>query len=186
MSRLAKKPITLFRNVIFEQKEGEVFVSGPIGQIKLKLLPKIVVKIENGNIWVNRVDDDKQSKANQGTMWSLIKNAVLGVTDGFAKVLEIEGIGYRAALEGKDLLLYLGYVNPVKVEIPPELKVEVEKGTIIKIFGSNKELVGQMAAKIRSLKKPEPYKGKGIRYQGEVIRRKAGKKAAGAGGGSGG
>lgn len=184
MSRLAKKPITLLEKVSLEQKDDELFISGPIGQLKLKILPKTNIKIEDKNIWVSRVDESKQSKANQGTMWSLIKNAISGVTAGFVKVLEIEGIGYRAALEGNNLLLYLGYVNPVKVEIPAELRVEVEKGTIIRIFGSDKQLVGQLAAKIRALKKPEPYKGKGIRYEGEVIRRKAGKKAAGAGGGS--
>lgn len=184
MSRLAKKPIILLEKVNFEEKDGELFISGPIGQLKLKILPKTNVKIEGRNIWVNRTDESKQSKTNQGTMWSLIKNAILGVTSGFFKVLEIEGVGYRAALEGQNLLLYLGYVNPVKVEIPAELKVEVEKGTIIKVFGSDKELVGRIAAKIRALKKPEPYKGKGIRYAGEVIRRKAGKKAAGSGGGS--
>lgn len=184
MSRLAKKPIALLENVVVEQKDGELSISGPIGKLTLRILPKTAIVIEDKNIWVNRTDNSKQSKANQGTMWSLINNAVGGVTAGFIKVLEIEGIGYRAVLEGKNLLLYLGYVNPVRIEIPPELKVEVEKGTIIKISGSDKELVGRVAATIRSFKKPEPYKGKGIRYEGEIIRRKAGKKAAGAGGGS--
>jgi large subunit ribosomal protein L6 len=112
-----------------------------------------------------------------GTTWALVRNAVQGVTEGFAKKLEVEGVGYRAAIEGKDIALYLGYAQPVRVSVPAGVAVAVEKNTTILLSGVSKEHVGQLAAKIRALKKPEPYKGKGIHYEGEVIRRKVGKKA---------
>ena len=124
--------------------------------------------------------DFKQARANCGTMWSLIRNAVQGVASGFSRSLEIEGVGYRAVLEGKELVLYLGYTQPVRLAPPVGVVIEVEKNTI-KISGVDKELVNRTAAKIRAFRKPEPYKGKGIRYQGEVVRRKAGKKAAAVG-----
>ena len=124
--------------------------------------------------------DTKQGKANWGTIFALIKNGIKGVSEGFAKNLELEGIGFKASIEGTNLLLNVGFTHPVKFTPPAGIKVVVEKG-VIKISGVDKSLVGEVAAKIRKIYPPEPYKGKGIRYQGEVVRRKAGKKVAGAG-----
>jgi large subunit ribosomal protein L6 len=132
--------------------------------------------LKDGGVWVEQ-GKDLANVAMLGTTWALVKNAIEGVTRGFAKKLEIEGVGYRAAVEGKDLVLYLGYAQPVHVPMPSDVAVTVEKNTAILFSGINKESVGQIAAKIRALKKPEPYKGKGIHYEGEVIRRKVGKKA---------
>ena len=177
MSRLAKKPITIPTGVTVTASGGRLAVKGPKGEKELALLPRIAVKIEGDMITVATEGKDKQSRANCGTMWSLTNSAVQGVVQGFTKVLQIEGIGYRAVLEGKTLVLSLGYAHPVKVEPSPKVVVQVEKN-MVTISGVDKELVGKTAAEIRALKPPEPYKGKGIRYQGEVIRMKAGKKAS--------
>jgi large subunit ribosomal protein L6 len=166
MSRLTKKPIKLMGGVT-ASVSGSVFLAkGPKGEQSVVLAPGVTVKIEGENIWVDA-----------GTEWSLVKNAIQGAAGGFVKVLEIEGVGYRAVLEGKELVLYLGYALPVRLKLPEGVTVVVEKNTI-KISGVSKDLIGRTAAEIRALKKPEPYKGKGIHYQGEVIRRKVGKKAA--------
>jgi large subunit ribosomal protein L6 len=154
-------------------------VKGPKGEIVLPISADIVIEIEGKNLWIKtapKVDDT----AIHGTVWSLASNAVEGVTKGFEKILEIEGVGYRAVLEGKELVLFLGYALPVRMAIPDYVTVVVEKNTI-KVSGINKEEVGQVAAEIRAFKKPEPYKGKGIHYRGEVIRRKVGKKAGATG-----
>lgn len=169
MSRLTKKPLKIGSGVSVREDGGFIIVKGPKGEEKVKPFPGTAVKAEAENLWVS-----------DGTTWALVKNAIQGVTDGFVKVLEMEGVGYRAALEGKDLVLHLGYAQPVRMKIPDGVVIALEKNTM-KISGLNKDLVGRVAAEIRAMKKPEPYKGKGIHYQGEVIRRKVGKKAATAG-----
>ena len=175
MSRLARKPITVAAGVTVSQGNGALLVKGPKGEIRVPILPYIEVAGDS-SLMVSAKEENTQARANQGTMWSLIKNAMEGVMGGFVKILEIEGVGYRATLESDTLILALGYVNPVRFPIPEGIKIVVEKNTLT-ISGIDKELVGRVAAEIRALKKPEPYKGKGIHYRGEVIRRKVGKKA---------
>ncbi len=176
MSRLARKIITINSGASVTLTDGVLFFKGPKGERQLKVLPYVQVAIQNQEISVKSDKNLRQAKANVGTMWSLIKNGLEGVLQGFKKVLEIEGVGYKANLEGKTLVLSLGFVNPIRFDPPSDVQIQVEKNQIV-ITGIDKESVGQAAAKIRSFKKPEPYKGKGIHYQGEVIRRKAGKKA---------
>lgn len=179
MSRLAKKPVNIISGVTVTQDGNLLNFKGPKGEKQLKLLDGVAVKIEGENINVSPTRNSKVAKMNTGTMWALIRNAISGLTTGFSKVLEIEGVGFKAALEGKTLVLNLGFVNPVRFESPEGITITVEKN-VITISGSDKQAVGQAAAQIRSFKKPEPYKGKGIRYRGEVVRRKSGKKAAAA------
>lgn len=174
MSRLIKKPITIASGATLTKNGNVLNVKGPKGELKVIIPAGVEPKIEGTNFSVESKDLDNSAFA--GTFYSLVKNAIIGVTDGFVKILEIEGVGYRAAIEGKTLVLHLGYAQPVKLPVPEGIAVVVEKSTI-KVSGIDKESVGQAAAEIRALKKPEPYKGKGIHYQGEVIRRKVGKKA---------
>jgi large subunit ribosomal protein L6 len=175
MSRLIKKPVIMEGGAAVTENAGVLTFKGPKGELTVTLTPGVGAKIEGSNLWIEKTGEEAP-KAILGTLWALSRNAVEGVTKGFVKILEIEGVGYRAVLEGKDLVLYLGYALPVHVKIDERVSVAVEKNTI-KISGIDKNIVGLVAAKIRALKKPEPYKGKGIRYQGEVIRRKVGKKA---------
>ncbi|MDO8536829.1 MAG: 50S ribosomal protein L6 [bacterium] len=180
MSRLAKKSIKISEGVSIKKEGNILVVQGPKGEKKVLLVPGIDVLIEGREVWVKSgTFKRKKDKALHGTAWSLTKNAIEGVSLGFSRILEIEGVGYRAVLEGGELVLHLGYAVPVRFPIPKEVKIEVEKN-VIKISGVDKELVGRVAANIRAFKKPEPYKGKGIHYAGEVIRRKVGKKAAAA------
>jgi len=176
MSRLARKPIILPEGVAVALEDGKVSIKGPKGELQVSIPRQIEVKISPEGIALTATGNTKQNRADLGTTWSLLRNAAVGTASGYQKVLEIEGVGYRAALDGQDLMLSLGYVNPVRFKVMPGASVAVDKNTIT-VSGINKEVVGQVAAEIRKLKKPEPYKGKGIRYQGEVIRRKAGKKA---------
>lgn len=176
MSRLIKKPILLPEGVSVAERGDSVAVAGPKGELTIRIVPGVTVAMKDGGVWIGQ-GKNLANAAMLGTTWALVKNAVEGVTKGFSKTLEIEGVGYRAALEGKDLMLYLGYAQPVRVPVPDGVTVAVEKNVTILISGMSKESVGQTAAKIRALKKPEPYKGKGIHYEGEVIRRKIGKKA---------
>jgi large subunit ribosomal protein L6 len=176
MSRLIKKTILIEDGVTVNDGGNEILIKGPLGNLSIKKLPFINIQINNNEIKIDRLDNSLQSKMNSGTMWSLIRNGIIGVKNGFEKVLEIEGIGYKAEMQGKNLVLYLGFSHPVNFEIPQEIEVKVEKN-LITIKGINKELVGKIASQIRKLKPPEPYKGKGIHYKGEYIRRKAGKKA---------
>lgn len=158
---------------------GNLEVKGKNGAITLMLLPHIKPHIQEGVLTFTAESIAKQARANFGTMRALTNNAVIGVTEGFTKILEIEGVGFRAGMEGDTLVLNLGFSHPITCISPEGIKIAVEKNTI-KISGADKNAVGKIAAKIRSFKKPEPYKGKGIKYKGEVIRRKEGKKAAGA------
>jgi large subunit ribosomal protein L6 len=176
MSRLAKKPIMITKGVTVLATPEGFRVTGPKGELLVLHLPKIDVEEKEGGLTVTAQGTDKQSRANLGTQWSLLRNAVQGVHEGFIKILEIEGIGYRGQMEGKTLVLHLGYAHPVRFDPLEGVKIEVEKN-MIRITGYDKDAVGRTASEIRALKKPEPYKGKGIRYQGEVIRIKVGKKA---------
>lgn len=179
MSRLARQPIPIATGISVQEKDGVIVVKGPKGEMNVPVLPHIAVKVEPEGVRVSTAGTTKQAVSNTGTMWSLIRNAVEGVSEGFSKVLEIEGVGYKAALEGKTVVLSLGYSQPVRYEPAEGVTVAIDKNTIT-ISGVNKEVVGQTAAEIRAYRKPEPYKGKGIHYRGEVIRRKVGKKAAAA------
>ena len=175
MSRLIKKPIAITAGATLVQSGDVLTIKGPKGELKVHIPAGVEVKTEGADFWVATTPETKTT-ALQGTVWALAKNAIEGVTVGFTKILEIEGVGYRAVVEGKELVLFLGYALPVRVPISDKVAITVEKNTI-KVVGIDKDAVGQAAAEIRALKKPEPYKGKGIHYKGEVIRRKVGKKA---------
>lgn len=176
MSRLARQPIQKKNDVSVTESGREVIVKGPKGELKVNLLPGTIVAVEGDNVWVKAAEGEIPG-ANLGTMWSNLRNAVEGATEGYSKVLEVEGVGYRAAVEGKVVVLNLGFSHPIRYELPAGITAVVEKNAIT-VSGSDKQMVGQVAAEIRAFRKPEPYKGKGIHYKGEVIRRKVGKKAA--------
>ncbi len=179
MSRLIKKPVIIEEGATVAVDDGMLHVKGPKGEIVLPISADVTIAIEDKNLWV-KADAETNNTAIHGTTGELARSAIEGVTKGFEKILEIEGVGYRAVLEGKELVLFLGYALPVRMPIPDVVTVTLEKNTI-KVVGINKEEVGQVAAEIRAFKKPEPYKGKGIHYRGEVIRRKVGKKAGATG-----
>lgn len=179
MSRLIKKPVIIETGASASFADDMLTIKGPKGELALPVPFGVEVSIDGNQIWIKGTGHAKNT-APLGTMWSLARNALEGVTKGFEKTLELEGVGYRVMMEGKELVLHLGYALPVRMPIPGSVVISVEKNTI-KVSGINKEAVGQVAAEIRALKKPEPYKGKGIHYAGEVIRRKVGKKAGAAG-----
>ncbi len=180
MSKIAKKPIVLTAGIKLEMKDNLLKFSGKEGNLDLPILDFINVEIKDNAIILTPLKEHKQARANWGTMAALIRNAIEGVSTGFTRTLEIEGIGFKAAMEGVNLTLNVGFTHPVKYQTPAGVKISIEKN-IIKVFGINKNLVGQVAAQIRKIRKPEPYKGKGIHYTGEVVRRKVGKKVAGVG-----
>lgn len=178
MSRLAKKPIEIPENVEIKIGGAEISVKGPKGNLSRFFDDVVHMEKTEKGVELKAKKLDKQAPALLGTYTSHIKNMIEGVTNGFSKKLIIEGVGFRAEARERELILNLGFSHPVQVEIPQGIEIKVEKN-IIEVSGIDKELVGQTAAKIRSFKKPEPYKGKGIRYENEVVRRKAGKKAVG-------
>ncbi len=175
MSRIGRLPITVPSGVDVSLDGSTITVSGPRGTLTRTLTPRISVVREDGRIVVSRPSEDKTSKSLHGLTRTLVANMVEGVTNGYRKPLEITGVGYRAALSGKKLLLNLGYSHPIEIDPPGGISFEVESPTKVAVVGIDKELVGQVAAEVRATRKPEPYKGKGVRYAGEVIRRKAGK-----------
>ena len=178
MSRIGKAPIDLPKGVeVSISDKNLITVKGPKGELKMALSDEVGVKVENGEVTVTaRNPDERKSKAMWGTVRANIQNMVTGVTTGFTKDLELQGVGYRAALKGKDLELSLGYSHPVVYKAPPGITFASAKPTEIKISGADKQSVGQVAAEIRSWRPPEPYKGKGVRKVGEFVRRKEGKK----------
>jgi large subunit ribosomal protein L6 len=178
MSRIGKMPITIPKGVKVEVNNNKIKVSGEKGTLERIFHSDIPIKIEEDKIYVSRTSESKFHRSLHGLTRSLINNMVKGVSLGFEKVLEIQGVGYRATLESGKMVIQIGYSHPIKVEPPEGIEFEVEKQKIIKIRGIDKQLVGETAAKIRILRKPEPYKGKGIRYIDEVVRRKIGKTGA--------
>ena len=178
MSRIGRSPIPLPSGVDVTVADGRITVRGPRGTLERTLPPDMTVRQDDGVLLVERPDDARQHRALHGLTRSLVNNMVVGVTAGFTRDLEIVGVGYRAAAQGPNRLeLALGFSHPVVVEAPEGITFEVPAPTRISVQGNDKQAVGQVAADIRSIRKPEPYKGKGVRYAGEVVRRKAGKAA---------
>jgi large subunit ribosomal protein L6 len=178
MSRIGRKPITVPKGVNVALAESGVTVKGPKGELKRPLPGGVSVKVEGGHIDVTRADDSRENRAKHGLVRALLANMVKGVTDGFERRLEINGVGYRAEVAGSKITLALGYSHPVVYELPKTVTAKVEKNIII-LNASDRELLGETAAKLRSFRPPEPYKGKGIKYLEEHIRRKVGKTGAG-------
>jgi large subunit ribosomal protein L6 len=177
MSRIGKKPISVPKGVEIKLNESNyVTVKGPKGSLEQQLPPDITIKQENGVIEVSRPSDANQHRALHGLTRSLLANMVTGVTDGYQRVLEISGVGYRAAVQGKNLQIALGYSHDVIYPIPEGISIATPKPTEVVVTGIDKQKVGQVAAEIREFRKPEPYKGKGVKYAGEFIFRKEGKK----------
>jgi large subunit ribosomal protein L6 len=177
MSRVGKKPIPLPEGVKVEIKDNQIKVTGPKGELNQSIHPSIMVQQEQDKLMVKRPSDDKFHRSLHGLARSLIANMVVGVTTEYHKALEIQGIGYKAELKGKKLHLSLGLSHPILFSPPEGIRLELNGPNRIKVSGIDKQLVGLVAAKIRSFRPPEPYKGKGIRYEGEMVRRKAGKTA---------
>ncbi len=178
MSRIGKLPVTIPAGVQVKVDGLTVHVQGTKGQLTRTFNPEVAIAMENGQILVNRTSDLPLAKALHGTTRAILQNMVTGVSTGFVKTLEIEGVGYRAEMEGKNLMIYVGFSHPVKVEPKDGITFEAEAKTRqIKVIGIDTELVGQVAADIRKIRPPEPYKGKGIHYLGEHLRHKPGKSA---------
>ena len=177
MSRIGNKPIVLPNDATLELVEKVITVKGPKGQLSFEVPQAITVEVKDNQVTFTRPSDVKEHRSLHGTTRAIVNNMVVGVTQGYEKVLEIEGTGYRAQLQGKKLVVNAGYSHPCEMEIPEGLTVTVPNPTEIHVVGCDKQLVGQFAADVRIIRKPEPYKGKGIRYRGEYIRRKEGKKA---------
>lgn len=178
MSRLGKKPITIPAKTTVSVADSVISVKGPLGELSRTLHPAVSVAIDGGEVVVSPVNKTQLSQALWGTFASHVRNMVEGVNTVFKKKLILEGVGFRVSLSGNNLELIVGFSHPVLLPVPDGIKVEVEKNAIT-VSGADKEKVGQFAAEIRATKKPEPYKGKGIRYEGEIIRRKQGKKTVG-------
>lgn len=177
MSRIGKMPVSILKGVEVKQTNGMVVVKGPKGELELTPHPDMTVVVDGEEVRVERPSDHKDHKALHGLTRSLIQNMVTGVTEGYTKTLEIQGVGYRADSKGKSITLNVGYSHPIEYEPVEGVSLECPNQTTIVVSGSDKQKVGQAAAEIRSFRPPEPYKGKGIRYQGEHVRRKAGKTA---------
>ena len=176
MSRIGRMPMTIPEGVEVRIEGRRVRVKGPKGELEQEFRAEITIKEEGGVLRVTRNSDEPSIRALHGLTRSLLNSMILGTTQGFEKSLEVQGVGYRAELKGNSLMLYVGFSHPVEVQPPVGIRFEVEgKGDIIKIKGFDKQLVGQVAANVRKIRPPEPYKGKGIRYLGEYVRRKAGK-----------
>jgi len=178
VSRIGRLPVTIPAGVQVVVNGTEVTVKGPNGELKRAFSPSVGIAVENGQVQVTRSSDEANVRALHGTTRALINNMVTGVSTGFTKVLEIDGVGYRAEMDGKNLMVYVGYSHPVKVEPEAGISFDADAKTRqVKVMGADAERVGQVAADIRKIRPPEPYKGKGIHYLGERIRRKAGKSA---------
>ncbi|HPS64645.1 MAG TPA: 50S ribosomal protein L6 [Ignavibacteria bacterium] len=178
MSRIGKKPVTINQGVKVAKKDNILEVTGPKGTLTMEVNDDIKVEINEGEVVFTRDNDLKKTRALHGLYRALFQNLITGCTEGFTKRLDLVGIGYKAELKGDKLVLQLGYSHPIVFVAPKEIKLEVPAPTNIIISGIDKQLVGSVAAKIRSFREPEPYKGKGIKYDTEIIRRKAGKTAA--------
>jgi len=175
MSRIGKQPITIPDKVKVDVKGQKVLVEGPKGKLDFELPRRTIAKVDGKNVLVTRDGDDAEARALHGLSRSILNNMVKGVSEGFVKKLEIQGVGFKAAVQGKNVNLSLGYSHPLNYPIPDQIKVTVEENTKLTIEGPNKQVVGQVAAEIRSFYPPEPYKGKGVRYSDEHVVRKEGK-----------
>jgi large subunit ribosomal protein L6 len=178
MSRIGKKPVTVPQGVTLDLKGSEVAVKGPKGELRRTLHPEMQLALADGTFTVSRPSEEPRHKALHGLTRTLVQNMIDGVSKGFIKTLEIQGVGYKAEAKPYGVNLVVGYSHPVKYEAPKGIKITVENNTTVKIEGADKEKVGQVAAELRAVRPPEPYKGKGVRYQGEQVRRKAGKTGA--------
>jgi len=178
MSRIGKKPIAIPKGVTVKADDSGVEVKGPKGQMKQPLPPGVSAAVEDGTIVTKKTSDDSDLDKFHGLARSLVNNAVLGVTEGWKKELDIVGVGYRAELKGQQITLALGYSHPILFEVPKGIDVAIEKQTHITVTGVDRQLVGQVAANLRRLRKPDPYQQKGVRYTGEVLKKKAGKTGA--------
>lgn len=176
MSRLGKLPVAISDKVTVNVTPGAITIKGPKGELKTVNSSDVVVEVKDGNIWVKPANDSQKARAMWGTVRANVKNLVEGVTTGYKKQLDITGVGYRAAAQGQILTLALGFSHDIKYIVPTGITVTVEKQTSILLSGFDRQKVGQVAAEIRSLRPPEPYKGKGVRYSTETVRRKEGKK----------
>ena len=177
MSRIGNKVVVIPAGVSVNLEGTLLTVKGPKGELKLNVNPDLTIEINGNELVVKRPSDSKEHRAIHGTTRALINNMVIGVSEGFEKVLEIEGVGYRAQMQGNILVVSAGYSHPVNMPVPAGLTVTCTSPTEIHIVGADKQVVGEYAAEVRQIRKPEPYKGKGIHYRGEYIRRKEGKKA---------
>jgi large subunit ribosomal protein L6 len=177
MSRIGKKPISIPQGVKVRVDDGVVQAEGPKGKLSQPVPAGLSATIDNGQLLIGRENDARTMRALHGLTRSLVANMVTGVKDGFERKLEIVGIGYRAQLQGRNIQLALGFSHPVIFPLPEGITAEIDKQTAVTLRGADKALLGQTAAKLRSLRKPDPYKGKGIKYSDEVVRRKVGKKA---------
>ena len=177
MSRIGKQPVVVPSGVKVTVADGQIVVRGPKGELSFRFHPSIAVAFDSGEnkVCVTRPNDERLNRSLHGLTRNLIANMMKGVTEGFQKILEVVGVGYQASLKGKTLNVQVGWANPLVMEPPPGVTIEVPDPTHIIVKGADKQQVGQVAAEIRRRRPPEPYKGKGIRYQGEVVRRKAGK-----------
>ena len=183
MSRIGKKPVPVLSGAKVQIKDHNIKVEGPKGKLEFDARPEVDVKLDEAKkeVLVTRRDDAKQSKALQGLTRSIVNNMIIGVTQGYKKSLEVQGVGYKAELKGKSLVLSVGFANTITVPVPGNVVVQMEGTNKIHITGADKQAVGQLASDIRRVRKPEPYKGKGIRYEGEVVKIKPGKAVTGAG-----
>lgn len=175
MSRIGKLPIAIPKGVTVTTEGSTVTVKGAKGELKKTFHPDLAIRVENGNVIVTRPSDEKEHKSLHGLTRTLISNMVEGVTQGYSKTLEIAGVGYKAEPRAYGLQFALGFSHPIEYRAPTGIKLSAPNPTTVQVEGADKEVVGQVAAEIRSLRPPEPYKGKGIKYAGEIIRRKAGK-----------
>ena len=175
MSRIGKQPVAIPPKVKVDVKGSKIFVEGPKGKLDFELPRRTTARIADGKVVVSRDGEDAQARALHGLSRSILNNMVKGVSEGFVKKLEIQGVGFKAAVQGKNVNLALGYSHPINYPIPDQIKVTVEENTKLTIEGPSKEVVGKVAAEIRSFYPPEPYKGKGVRYSDEHVKRKEGK-----------
>ena len=178
MSRIGKQPVVLPAGITARVEGGTVTLKGSKGELALPVPATVAVALEGAALNVTRKGDDKQSRADHGTIRALLQNMVVGLKEGYSRELEIQGVGFKASISGRQLTLNVGYSHPVEYTVPEGVTVAVADGTQLKVSGIDKQLVGQVSARIRSFRPPEPYKGKGVRYKGERVRRKAGKTVA--------
>ncbi len=178
MSRIGKQPVVLPAGLSARLADGVVTLKGPKGELALKLPETVALAVDGATLTVTRKGEDKQSRADHGTIRALLQNMLVGIKDGYSRELEIQGVGFKASIAGNKLTMNVGYSHPVEYIVPDGIAVAVTDGTQIKVSGIDKQLVGQVSARIRSFRPPEPYKGKGVRYKDERVRRKAGKTVA--------